>query len=416
MSREEIQKLLGGYATGTLTTAEQRALFEAALEDQELFDQLAHEQALHDLLREPSARAQVVEALERPRRGWVGWTRAWWPAAAAISVACAALLVVFAVGRRRQEPVQVATYRPAEQARPAETAPPAASPVMPAPPPAPIRATPAAPKPSGDKVLREKTAAVEPAVKDERKAADDVKRDEADQKMKQAAADAPAPPAAAVSPGNVVGGLGGAAPASIQVNEQAQTVQVNNQPPQTAQALFNNAPPVQVVFQARQQAAPAPEQQQQAQGALQQSLQFRSQQFQQAYAAMVFPGVRYRILRQLGGGEYTEAAADSLKAGDTLKLEFMPNVSGKLEVRAGVRTLVAQDVAAGGRYATEPLEPGTAELAVDFIPQGLPRVAVKRAAASAQAVNVVERKPDETYVVGVPPTDRVRFKIQLRYH
>ena len=44
MSPEDIKKLLGGYATGTLTTEEQQALFAAALEDQELFDSLAREQ------------------------------------------------------------------------------------------------------------------------------------------------------------------------------------------------------------------------------------------------------------------------------------------------------------------------------------------------------------------------------------
>ena len=50
MSPEDIKKLLGGYATGTLTAAEQQALFAAALEDQELFDALASEQPLRDLL------------------------------------------------------------------------------------------------------------------------------------------------------------------------------------------------------------------------------------------------------------------------------------------------------------------------------------------------------------------------------
>ena len=72
MSREEVQKLLGGYATGTLTAEEQQALFEAALEDQELFDTLAREQGLRDLLRDPPARAELLAALderhERPRR------------------------------------------------------------------------------------------------------------------------------------------------------------------------------------------------------------------------------------------------------------------------------------------------------------------------------------------------------------
>ncbi|HVN02822.1 MAG TPA: hypothetical protein VMT86_00315, partial [Bryobacteraceae bacterium] len=63
MSRDQIQKLLGGYATGTLNEAERRELFEAALEDQELFDALAKEQALHEVLREPDARRQLIAAL-----------------------------------------------------------------------------------------------------------------------------------------------------------------------------------------------------------------------------------------------------------------------------------------------------------------------------------------------------------------
>ena len=37
MKREDIEKLLGGYATGTLTGEERQALFEAALTDQALF-------------------------------------------------------------------------------------------------------------------------------------------------------------------------------------------------------------------------------------------------------------------------------------------------------------------------------------------------------------------------------------------
>ena len=52
MNRDDIQKLLGGYATRTLTPDEQQALFEAALDDQQLFDALAREQALRDLLRD----------------------------------------------------------------------------------------------------------------------------------------------------------------------------------------------------------------------------------------------------------------------------------------------------------------------------------------------------------------------------
>jgi hypothetical protein len=34
---DEIKQLLGGYATGTLTPEERKTLFDAALQDQDLF-------------------------------------------------------------------------------------------------------------------------------------------------------------------------------------------------------------------------------------------------------------------------------------------------------------------------------------------------------------------------------------------
>ena len=77
MSPEDAKKLLGGYATGTLTDAEQEALFAAALDDQELFDALAREQSLREVLRDPAVKAELLAALdERPRRWWK-----WRPAA-----------------------------------------------------------------------------------------------------------------------------------------------------------------------------------------------------------------------------------------------------------------------------------------------------------------------------------------------
>ena len=62
MRPEDIRKLLGGYATGTRTAEERQALFEAALDDQELFDALAKEQPLRDLLEDPAARAHLLAA------------------------------------------------------------------------------------------------------------------------------------------------------------------------------------------------------------------------------------------------------------------------------------------------------------------------------------------------------------------
>lgn len=106
MSREEIQKLLGGYATGTLNDAEQRTLFEAALEDQELFDALAKEQAFRDVLQDPFARGQLLEALGPAReplavRAW-GWLRQ--PAALATAGGLAALLIVAGLVLRQAKP------------------------------------------------------------------------------------------------------------------------------------------------------------------------------------------------------------------------------------------------------------------------------------------------------------------------
>jgi hypothetical protein len=66
MSQEEIRKLIGGYATGTLTEAERKALFAAALDDQDLFDEMAREQSLKELLDSPGARTRLTAALAPP--------------------------------------------------------------------------------------------------------------------------------------------------------------------------------------------------------------------------------------------------------------------------------------------------------------------------------------------------------------
>lgn len=61
----EIRHLLGGYATGTLTEAERAKLFAAALEDQTLFDALAEEQSLKELLDDPEARGYLLAELDQ---------------------------------------------------------------------------------------------------------------------------------------------------------------------------------------------------------------------------------------------------------------------------------------------------------------------------------------------------------------
>jgi len=90
MRPEDAKKLLGGYATGTLTEAEQDALFAAALDDQELFDALAREQSLREVLGDPAVKAELLAVLdERPRRWWN-----WRPAAVLALAGIAALALV----------------------------------------------------------------------------------------------------------------------------------------------------------------------------------------------------------------------------------------------------------------------------------------------------------------------------------
>ncbi len=60
----EIRHLLDGYATGTLTEAERARLLAAALEDQALFDALAEEQVLKDLLDDPESRGYLLAELD----------------------------------------------------------------------------------------------------------------------------------------------------------------------------------------------------------------------------------------------------------------------------------------------------------------------------------------------------------------
>jgi len=62
----EAERLLGGYATGTLSEAERQTLFAAALERQDLFEALLDEEVLRELLSDPAAKVQLLAALASP--------------------------------------------------------------------------------------------------------------------------------------------------------------------------------------------------------------------------------------------------------------------------------------------------------------------------------------------------------------
>jgi hypothetical protein len=107
MTPEEIHKLLGGYAANTLTEGERASLFEAALEDQTLFDALHNEDALRELLADPVTREQVRLALQPARR--IPWMRRPWLIGTAGVAVAAMVTVAIVISQRR--PVQQAVLQ-----------------------------------------------------------------------------------------------------------------------------------------------------------------------------------------------------------------------------------------------------------------------------------------------------------------
>ena len=160
MTSDRARKLLGGYATNSLTEMERKALFEAALDDQELFDALQQEEALKELLAEPASRSEVQRALAeapaaRPSSAWR--SRGWLWGGVAGTLAAAVLMI--AVIRSNQPP----KYQAARLAPPAAPAvreqPSPAPPSVPAPAQPKRRKLPPPPQPS---TLAEPSAVVSP--------------------------------------------------------------------------------------------------------------------------------------------------------------------------------------------------------------------------------------------------------------
>jgi hypothetical protein len=106
VTRDEIQRLISGYATGSLTESERKQLFEAALEDQHLFDQLAQEQALKELIDQPGARDRLIAALApaEDSRAIGAWKKplAWGLAAMFVVSMSVAALMLTRSGMRTQ--------------------------------------------------------------------------------------------------------------------------------------------------------------------------------------------------------------------------------------------------------------------------------------------------------------------------
>jgi hypothetical protein len=186
---DDVRKLLGGYATGTLSDEEKQLLYDAALNDDKLFAALADEHALKELLDDSTVRAQLLRATEEPKFSLGGAFREWFdrPKAKALVATGAVLLAIIAFNTSRQ-PVEEKPQQVAEVRIPAQPPPPVVE--VPAP-----RLARKAAKP---KVQRDEPAVVQQAP-------------------------APAASAAPTTSGGVVGGVVGSAPAvsSLRFKEEA---------------------------------------------------------------------------------------------------------------------------------------------------------------------------------------------------
>ena len=78
MSEHDLEQLLGGFATNTLTVEERSRLYKTAMQDQQLFNALADEQALKELLSDPAVRRRLLQALTQPDAPNVGTSLPWW--------------------------------------------------------------------------------------------------------------------------------------------------------------------------------------------------------------------------------------------------------------------------------------------------------------------------------------------------
>jgi hypothetical protein len=308
MTNDEIRKLLGGYATNTLTETERQALFEAALEDQELFDALHQEQALKELLADPISRAQIRQALEKPRAAW--WSR-WWTWTAAASAVAAAILVV-AVTRSHTTETTLLSIKPPQPAmvQPAEKAESDLKSL-----PQPVRARASTGKP---------TVLARPSV------SQNERKDELQSATLPAPAVAPTAPPAPPPPALT------ASQQQVQVSGVPSQGRASDTQAQSQQVAGQTVSPVR--DQEQSQAAPA-----QLNGAM-----------GGVISKADFPPVQYTLLRRASDGTYQPLSAGaSIETGDAIRLRVTAMTSGYL-------SLTRQDASGEWKRVFPQAEPGLA--------------------------------------------------------
>lgn len=405
MSPEDIKKLLGGYATGTLTAEERQALFAAALEDQELFDALAREQSLRDLLRDPAARAELLSALDTPASrtgGFWQWLRR--PAVAGLAMAGVAAIAVVAVWQgtrvapmKLAEPVIVADLKRPEPVPGLSSAPP----VAPARQPEASTRTKAGDAPAAAMTDKKTTLAIAPPPAPAAIQALNERRDATDV---AAPAMPPPPPAPAAMPALAARKAEAESTAAAQ-SAGAMSVAVPENLPLDARALFylnqlapganafvepsgggGAAPPPARPAAPRKDAAP---------------------QTAKAVSGFAAPmsataprlGVRVSILR----GQSEVDLTTVLDPGETVRLKLTPNADGFLYVVEGSRLVASGAVGRLKPFETPELRfEGSGQKQLYVLLSRRPRTVAPLSLGSLASGDLVQTSPDQeraTYVV-----------------
>jgi hypothetical protein len=152
---DEIRKLLGGYASGTLTEEERAQLYQAALDDPAVFEVMADEQPLRDLLEDSSHRAELLAAVQHRPFSMAASLRDWFERPKSKVLVALGVVALVAIGVKQMtelhegsQPRQVAQVlrppEPAPRVEPQQPAVPETAPVTPAPAPKRKAAAPAA--------------------------------------------------------------------------------------------------------------------------------------------------------------------------------------------------------------------------------------------------------------------------------
>jgi hypothetical protein len=78
MSEPDLERLLGGFAADRLMPEDRVKLFTAAMQDPQIFNALADEATLKELLADPLVRDRLLQAVREAGTSTTGGSLSWW--------------------------------------------------------------------------------------------------------------------------------------------------------------------------------------------------------------------------------------------------------------------------------------------------------------------------------------------------